>query len=99
MKYHGPSRSIQIILVITDIYLIGFFITPTHYWSYIGNFPALFVEKDLRCPSVHYFRESWIASSHEESEDASVGLQRCEATGLKSTTLVKPLGHGLVSTN
>jgi hypothetical protein len=40
------------------ICLIGFYVTPTHYRSY-GHIPALLVEEDLRCPSIHYFRHEW----------------------------------------
>jgi hypothetical protein len=35
--------------------LFGFNVTPTRYRSF-GDVPALLVEEDLRCPSVHYFR-------------------------------------------
>jgi hypothetical protein len=38
--------------------LIGFYVTPKQYRSF-GDFPALLVEEDLRCPSVHYFRHDW----------------------------------------
>jgi hypothetical protein len=33
----------------------GFYVTSTQYRSY-RDVPALLVEEDLRCPSVHYFR-------------------------------------------
>ena len=59
-------------------YFVGFNVAPTHYRAY-GDFPALMVEEDPRCPSVHYFitsghlgrttdllQASWMASSHEE---------------------------------
>jgi hypothetical protein len=32
-----------------------FYVTPTQYRSY-GDVPALLVEEDLRCPSMHYYR-------------------------------------------
>jgi hypothetical protein len=38
-----------------DIFLAGFYLTPTQYRSY-GDFPTLLMEEDLRCPNVHYFR-------------------------------------------
>jgi hypothetical protein len=34
---------------------LGFYVTSTQYRSY-RDVPALLVEEDLRCPSVHYFR-------------------------------------------
>jgi hypothetical protein len=36
-------------------YYKRFYVTSTQYRSY-RDFPALLVEEDLRCPSVHYFR-------------------------------------------
>ena len=34
---------------------VRFYVAPT-LWRLYGEFPALLVEGDLRCPSVHYFR-------------------------------------------
>jgi hypothetical protein len=38
-------------------FVVVFYITPTQYTgrSY-GDFPAILVEEDLRCPSIYYFR-------------------------------------------
>jgi hypothetical protein len=36
-------------------FFIGFYVTPTQYRLY-GDVPALLVEEDLSCLSVHYFR-------------------------------------------
>jgi hypothetical protein len=77
--------------------LIRFYVSPTQYKSY-GYVPALLMEKDLSCPSVHYFRRvepptfrklaSWIASSYERIQGPcqDSNPQRCGASGLKSTT-------------
>jgi hypothetical protein len=37
----------------------GFYVTSTQYRSF-GGVPALLVEEDLRCSSVHYFRHERI---------------------------------------
>ena len=37
------------------VWLVGFNVAPTLFRLY-GDFPALLVEEDLRCSSVHYFR-------------------------------------------
>jgi hypothetical protein len=36
----------------------GFYVTSTQNRSY-RDIPALLVEEDLRCPSMHYFRHKW----------------------------------------
>jgi hypothetical protein len=38
----------------------GFYVTSTQYRSY-RDVPALLVEEDLRCPSVHYFRHKRVS--------------------------------------
>jgi hypothetical protein len=44
-------------MIILFICLIGFYVydTLTQYRSF-GDVPDLLVEKNLRCPSMHYFR-------------------------------------------
>jgi hypothetical protein len=50
--------------------LIGFYVTPTQYKSCksYGDVPALPVEEDLRCPSVHYFRHKWAPNQEINSK-------------------------------
>jgi hypothetical protein len=56
---------------------VEFYVASTQYRSY-GDFSALLAEEDLRCPSVHYFRQkghlssttdllsdSWLASTYK----------------------------------
>jgi hypothetical protein len=61
-KWLHLSDSIRLNLLMHDsldkslfVCSIGLYATPTQYRSY-GEVPALQVEEDLRCPSVHYFR-------------------------------------------
>jgi membrane protease YdiL (CAAX protease family) len=45
----------RLYFVILFIIFLGFYVTSTQDRSY-RDVPALLVEEDLRCPSVHYFR-------------------------------------------
>jgi hypothetical protein len=37
------------------IFSVGYYVAPTQY-RLQGDFPAILVEGNLRCPSMHYFR-------------------------------------------
>jgi hypothetical protein len=59
------------IFILICLFVFLFYVTSTQYRSY-RDVPALLVEEDLRCPSVHYLSRTkdvpsanWIASSHE----------------------------------
>jgi hypothetical protein len=51
-----PSPNItEVCLFVCLFVYFGFYVTSTQYRSY-RDIPALLVEENLRCPSVHYFR-------------------------------------------
>ena len=50
----ADSESMRDQMLVT--FLVGWILLCTNTVKVYGNFPALLVGKDLRCPSVQYFR-------------------------------------------
>ena len=74
-------------------FLVGFYLTPTLYRLY-GIFPALPVEEDLRCPSVHYSGTIGHPQSRTINMFRKLGgyqTRQCSVLQLTLTTLPYPM--------
>jgi hypothetical protein len=65
-----------------------FYVTPTQY-SLFGDVPALLVEEDLRCPSVHFFFRHGREWNYDHSNSSVKCGNICERWRICKITYIK----------